>query len=95
VAAPTELPIVLSVKLTLRAGWTLAQAVAGIQETMKAYLKSLAFADPVVRYSKVNSLLLDVPAIMDHSDMTMNGGTSNVTVGIGQVAVPGAVNASV
>ncbi|MDG0792766.1 baseplate J/gp47 family protein [Cohnella ginsengisoli] len=95
VAAPIELPIVIGVKLTLRVGWTLAQAVSGIQETLTAYLKSLAFADSVVRYSKVNSLLLDVPAIVDLSDLTMNGGISNVTVGIGQVAVPGAVNASV
>lgn len=95
VTAPTELPIVISVKLTLRVGWTLAQAVSGIQAIMTDYLKSLAFADAVVRYSKVNSLLLDVPAIEDLSNLTMNGGTSNVTVGIGQVAVPGAVNASV
>lgn len=94
VAAPAEVPIAIGVKLSLRTGWTLAQAVTGIQAMMTEYLKSLAFADAVVRYSKVNSLLLDVPAIVDLSNLTINGGTSNVTVGIGQVAVPGAVNAS-
>lgn len=95
ISAATEVPIGISVKLTLRSGWTLAQATSGIRDALTEYLQTLAFTDNVVRYSRVNSLLLDVPAIVDLSNLTVNGGVANVTVSIGQVAVPGTVNASV
>jgi uncharacterized phage protein gp47/JayE len=61
---------------------------------MTDYLKSLAFIDPIVRYSKIASILLDTPSVLDYSNLTVNGGTANVTIADGSVAVGGTVTFS-
>jgi len=93
VMAAREVPINISVKLTLASGVTLADVKDQIKNGVKAYLKQLAFTDSLVRVTRIAAVLLDIPPIIDYSDLTANGvGDTNIEVGFGQVAVLGMVN---
>lgn len=88
-----EVPINISVKFTLASGASLADAKAHILSGVKGYLKQLAFTDPYVRYTRIAAVLLDIPSIIDYSDLTMNGSADSVLeIHPGQVAVLGTVN---
>ncbi|MBW5447440.1 Baseplate J family protein [Cohnella sp. CFH 77786] len=92
VAAAVEVPINISVKLTLASGANLSDVRGAIESGVRAYLKQLAFAEPVVRYSRIAAILLDLPSIVDYSNLTVNGGENNVEMQVGQVAVLGTVS---
>jgi hypothetical protein len=47
--------------------------------------------DNDVRYARVGTVILDTPGVADYSNLTMNGGIANVTVGPQQAAVLGTV----
>jgi len=58
----------------------------------RQYLSELAFSsDPAVRYVRIGSLLLDTPGVQDYANLQINGGSGNVTISQGQVAVIGTV----
>ncbi|AZU61083.1 baseplate J/gp47 family protein [Neobacillus mesonae] len=94
VAGATETPINVTATLTLAAGKTSADAKTEFTALLSDYLKTLAFVDPIVRYSKIASLLLDVPSVVDYANLTVNNGTANVTIADGAVAVAGTVTFS-
>ncbi|MED4971316.1 baseplate J/gp47 family protein [Parageobacillus toebii] len=94
VVGATEVPINVSATLTLVAGKTLADAQTEFEPLLIEYLQSLAFVDPVVRYTRVASLLLDCPSVIDYSNLTVNGSSANVMVAEGEVAVKGTVTFS-
>lgn len=94
VVAATEVPIDVSATLTLAADKELSDVQTEFESLLTDYLKSLAFADPVVRYSKIASLLIDIDGVLDYSGLTVNGGISNVTIADGSVAVLGTVTLS-
>lgn len=88
-----EVPINISVKLTLASGASLADVEARIFNGVKGYLKQLAFVDPFVRFTRIAAVLLDIPAIIDYSDLTVNSKADSVTeIHPGQVAVLGTVD---
>ncbi|WP_042348241.1 baseplate J/gp47 family protein [Bacillus massiliigorillae] len=90
IGAP-EVNINVSATLTLATGKTLDEAKQEFIELLTDYLKSLAFKDPIVRYAKIASLLIDVPSLIDYSNLTINEGTTNITITSEQVAVVGTV----
>jgi len=59
---------------------------------LRLYLKTLAFVDPVVRYSRIANVILDADAVLDYSNLTLNGGTTNISITDGSVAVVGTVS---
>ncbi|ADY55143.1 Baseplate J family protein [Syntrophobotulus glycolicus DSM 8271] len=63
--------------------------ISGVQ----SYLSEIAYsADPTVRIAKVGNILLDTPGIIDYSELNINSGTGNITVGPGSVAILGTVS---
>ncbi|SDI84399.1 Uncharacterized phage protein gp47/JayE [Aneurinibacillus migulanus] len=64
------------------------QFIPAIQE----YLKSLAFKDPLVRWTRISNLLGDITDIIDYENLTVNGGTANIEMKNEDVAVLGEVN---
>jgi uncharacterized phage protein gp47/JayE len=58
---------------------------------IEEYLRTLAFKDPIVRYSQIANKILDVEDVLDYSDLLVNGGTGNITIGYTEVAVKGEV----
>ncbi|NWL87035.1 MULTISPECIES: baseplate J/gp47 family protein [unclassified Paenibacillus] len=88
-----EVPIEISVQLTLAAGSTMEEVRGYIEDGVRAYLKQLAFTDTLVRYTRIAAVLLDLPSIVDYTNLTVNGkDNANMEISPGQVAVLGTVN---
>ncbi|WP_438448197.1 baseplate J/gp47 family protein [Gorillibacterium sp. sgz5001074] len=90
VVAAEEIPVHMTVDVTLSGG-TQAQAKAGIEQEAGAYLKSLAFKDPIVRYVRLANVVLEAPGVQDYTGFLLNGGSANLTIPDGAVAVLGTV----
>lgn len=94
VAAPAVTVNVVAV-VVLTGSRTLSQVQADFETAFREYLASIAYKnDPGVKVARVGSVLLDMPGVEDYSDLTLNGGTGNVTVPAGSVAVKGSVTVS-
>jgi uncharacterized phage protein gp47/JayE len=92
VAAATAVNINITATIVLSGSRTLGQVKSDFEVAITEYLKTIAFAaDPSVKYVRIGSILLDVPGVQDYSALQVNGGTGNVTVGTGAVAVKGTV----
>lgn len=93
IVAAEEVPINISVKLTLANNATLEEVKALMTKGTQDYLKQLAFKDKLVRYTRIAAILLDIPPIIDFSELTINGlSDTNIEMQLGQVAVLGTVN---
>ncbi|WP_239613954.1 baseplate J/gp47 family protein [Cohnella mopanensis] len=86
-----EVPINVSVDVTLAPGATIPEVKAQIEAGVSAYLAGLAFTDPLVRWTRVSNVILDIPPVVDFATLTVNGGTSNIVIADGSVAVLGTV----
>lgn len=88
-----EIPISISATLLLAPGYTLADVYALFNPAFNQYLKDIAFeSDSVIlRYTRIQALLLGIPPIKDYTDLLVNGQEGNIILTFGQVAVPGAV----
>ncbi|BFH65077.1 baseplate J/gp47 family protein [Paenibacillus azoreducens] len=95
-----EVKINISVKVqrTKEKPSTLDEIRKLIEEGVTVYLKQIAFnrKDPLVRYTRIAAVLLDIPIIVDYSDLSINGNTEqqNIEIKSGQVAVLGKVSVS-
>lgn len=88
-----ELPMNLSVKLTLAAGASLEEVKEQITAGVTAYLQGIAFTESPVRMTRLAAVLLDLPSIVDYTDLMLNESEEPVLpVGFGQVAVIGTVS---
>lgn len=91
VAAPA-VSIDIAAAVTLDGSKTLAQVQAAFETAVAEYLKTIAYSsDTTVRYSHIGSLLLDIQGVTDYSNLSVNGGTANIPVVAGSVAVKGTV----
>lgn len=91
VVGATEVAINVSGTYTLATGATLTDARTQIAAGLKTYLATLAFTDPTVRYTQIANVVLSADAVVDYSGLTVNGGTANITIVSGSVAVVGTV----
>lgn len=94
VVGATEVPLTISATVTLESGYDLADINTAFTSAVTDYLKELAFVDNIVRYNKLSNFLLDVEGVLDFSDFTLNGGSANITIAEGSVAVLGTVTLS-
>ncbi len=91
----TAVLINVSATLTIASGYNADSVKSAVTENIKTYIKSLAFtSDNDVRYVRIGQAILDTPGIQDYSNLTVNGGTTNVVIGDQEVAVLGSVNLS-
>lgn len=91
VVGATEVLIHVSVKVTLATGATTVQVKTLLEEALKTYLASLAFTETLVRYTRIQSLILDIPPVVDYSDLKVNGGVINIQIAEDAVPVLGNV----
>ena len=97
--APARVNIDVSFAAELRAGATLAQIKADAEVAVTAYLKELALTTPerlnvIVRISAITSFLYNIPGLLDYSDLTLNGVSSNIELTVRQIAALGEVSVS-
>jgi uncharacterized phage protein gp47/JayE len=91
VVGVTEVPINITATLTLAEGKTSTDAQTEVSALLKDYLKTMAFTDTVVRFSQIAALVLNAESVIDYTNLTINGGTTNITIVDGSVAVAGTV----
>lgn len=58
-------------------------------------MKDVAFAITYVSYAKVGTLLLGTPGVIDYQELSLNGGTANVTLTDEEIPVLGTVELGV
>lgn len=86
-----EIGINVNVSIVLAEGSTVESAKNEFKQALSQYLSSLAFKEGIVRYTRIASMLLDTPSIVDYSDLVINSRSSNIEVSDGSVAVVGEV----
>lgn len=94
VESATGLPINVTANITLASGYSLQDAELQFHETLVDYLKSIAFEDELIRYSRIAMSLLDVPAIVDYGDLLVNGDAVNIETEDEEVGIAGMVTFS-
>jgi len=88
----TSVLINVSAALTIIPGYNADSVRSAVVVNLRAYLQSLALqADNDVRYVRVGETILDTPGVLDYANLTLNGGTANITIGQTEVAVLGSV----
>jgi uncharacterized phage protein gp47/JayE len=92
VEGATEVLIDVSADITLEPGYTMTDAQAEIESALTTYLAGLAFNDPTVRYTQIGNIIIDAKSVLDYASLTVNAGTTNITIADGSVAVKGTVS---
>lgn len=95
-------PIVIDISYTavLKAGSTAQMAQEQTQTALTDYLKDIALNTPegeniVIRLTSIGAIINGLDAILDYSNLTLNGGTTNIPIDIESVAVLGVVTVNV
>ncbi|MEK4878938.1 MULTISPECIES: baseplate J/gp47 family protein [unclassified Paenibacillus] len=91
VVGATEFPINISVSVTLASGATTDQVKTQLETATRNYLATLAFTDSLVRYTRIQSLILDIPPVIDYTNLKVNNQTVNIQIPDDAVAVLGTV----
>lgn len=90
----TEVPINVNTNLVIESSKTLEEVKANIENNISGYLKSIAFKEHIVRYTRIANCILDCEGVVDYSDLTVNTGISNITLTDEQVGILGSVVAT-
>jgi len=92
VISATEKPINVSVTLTIDTNnYTSAQVQAAIENNLTNHFAEIAFVDTYVSYAKIGNIIINSAGVLDYSNLTINSGTANITIGNEEVAVLGGV----
>ena len=86
VSTATELPINIVAKLKLKSGYTNTTEIA---TALNDYFTSIAYEKSIVSYLNVGAVILGVNCVDSISDLTINGGTSDIILSNEQIAVLG------
>ncbi|MCM1567740.1 hypothetical protein [Dehalobacter sp. 4CP] len=54
---------------------------ASFRALLTEHLKDIAFKQDYVSFARIGSTLLETPGILDHTGLTVNGGTANIVIG--------------
>lgn len=96
VVPAVEITINVTASLTLQPGATLDQVYTLFNSAFQDYLQDIAFSEDnvLLRYTRIQALLLGIPPIIDYTNLLVNGAESNILLDFGEVAVPGTVTFS-
>lgn len=89
VASATEK--LINVSVTVQTTLDSNTAQSKIESAITEYLQSIAFEQNYISYQMIGNKILNIEGITDSSNLTVNGGTSNVTLEDTEVAVLGVV----
>ena len=89
VASAEGLKINVSVKVQIDSSTTVEKVKAAFSSALDAYLKEIAFSKYTLVYNRIAAMILDIDGVIDFSNLTVNDGTENATIGAEQVPVLG------
>jgi len=85
------LPINVAATVIIDSTTTVERVKTSFEAVLKEYLKSIAFDKYTLVYNRIAYMLLDIDGVTDYTFLTINGGTSNITIADNQVPVIGTV----
>lgn len=85
----------VSVKVALASGYVIQGVTDAFSAALESYLQDTAFTSTYVSYAKVGTLLLSTPGVIDYADLTLNGGSVNITLADEEIPVLGTVELGV
>ncbi|MFB5674279.1 baseplate J/gp47 family protein [Paenibacillus terreus] len=92
VEGATEIAIDVSVNVTLAEGASTESVKEAIETGVSDYLKSLAFNDTLVRYTRIANVILDIPRVIDYENLKVGDlEGKNIQINEDEVAVLGTV----
>jgi uncharacterized phage protein gp47/JayE len=91
VISANTLDINIEVDVDLAEDYTLAEVESNISERIINYLQSIAFSETYASYAIIGSNILNSEGVIDYTNLLVNGGTSNVSIGDEDVAELGNV----
>lgn len=99
-SAAQAVNMTIAFTVTLTDGSTLDACVTAATAALNAYFKKLALETPedeqiVVRISAIGAMIAELQQVLDYSDLTVNSGTSNITLNMNAVPVLEEVNVDV
>lgn len=90
---PNELNIDYEFTLQLESGYDPGVITAAFKAAMLKYYAE-AKEEDTVRYTRVAAVLTGIEGVIDHSDLTLNSSTSNISIGNDEYPVTGSVTAN-
>jgi uncharacterized phage protein gp47/JayE len=76
----------------LEDGYTVEDVTASLSQKLTDYLKDIAFKQDYISYAQVGSIIINTLGISDYTNLTINNGSTNLSILDNQVAVLGVVN---
>lgn len=89
VSTAAEVPINIAASITLANGYSSVPDVNGV---LADFLAKIAYEKTMVSYLSLGAAILDVPGIEFVSDLTVNGGTTDVILGDEEIPIVGTTN---
>lgn len=86
VSTATELPINVTANITMKSGYT---DTTPINDAITKYLAEIAYEKSIVAYMNIGAVILGVEGVDAISNLTVNGGTSDIVLSDEQIAVLG------
>ncbi len=77
--------ISVSATVVMTAGADIESLKNTFQKVLKDFFKETVFAAEYLSYAKVGNLLLQVPEVMDYSNLVINGAAANVPIGVDEI----------
>lgn len=91
VESASPLVIDISVSLILSPDATADTTKEKIAESIKNYLKRMAFSSTYISYAQIGGCILNCDDVIDYNTFTLNGGTENISIRETEVPVLGVV----
>ena len=89
VQAPSSISITISANIEL-SGSNIDTVTAAFKEALRDYLHS-SIDDGEIRYTKISNILGDTAGVYDYTNLTVNGGTENITLTSKQLPTVGEI----
>ncbi len=86
VSTATEVPINISATVTLKSGYTDTTPIAN---TLSEYFSEIAYEKSTVPYMTVGAIILGTECVESINNLTINGGTSDITLGEEEIPILG------
>lgn len=93
VTGATEKTINVAASLTLEEG--VSDVTAAVTAALTAYFRSVAFVSLYVSYAQVGNAILDVDGVADYANLTINSGSTSITLTAREVPKLGTVTLTI
>ena len=94
VVSAESVTINVAAKLNVDGAFSVSAAKETFIEELTAYLKNIGFSGGLIPYTMIGSIIQGLPGVNYYSEYTLNGGTENISINEGQIAVIGTVEIS-